>query len=46
MSLIKNNVSRDDNLASGEVKTPVALLGRRVTEKDTLWSEETVCGES
>ena len=35
MSLIKNNVARDDDLASGKIKTPVALLGRRVTEEDT-----------
>jgi hypothetical protein len=35
VSLIKNNVARDDDLASRKIKTPVALLGRRVTEKDT-----------
>jgi hypothetical protein len=35
VSLIKNDVSRDDDLASGEVKTPVALLRRRVTEEKT-----------
>jgi hypothetical protein len=35
VSLIKNNVARDDDLASGKIKTSVALLGRRVTEKDT-----------
>jgi hypothetical protein len=35
VSLIKDNVPRDDDLASGKVKTPVALLGRRVTEEDT-----------
>ena len=46
MSLIKNNMARDDDLASGKIKTPVALLGRRVTEEDTLLSEETIYGES
>jgi hypothetical protein len=35
VSLIKNNVARDDDLASRKIKTPVALLGRRVTEKNT-----------
>jgi hypothetical protein len=35
VSLIKNNVARDDDLASGKIKTPVALLRRRVTEEDT-----------
>jgi len=45
VSLIKNNVARDD-LASGKIKTPITLLGRRVTEEDTLRSEETIYGES
>ena len=35
VSLIKNNVSRDYDLASGNVKAPIDLMGRRVTEKDT-----------
>jgi hypothetical protein len=35
VSLIKNNMARDDDLASGKIKTPVAFLGRRVTEEDT-----------
>jgi hypothetical protein len=35
VNLIENDVSQDDDLAIGEVKTPVALLRRRVTEEDT-----------
>jgi hypothetical protein len=35
VSLIKNNVARDDDLTSGKIKTSVALLRRRVTEKGT-----------
>jgi hypothetical protein len=35
VSLIKNNVTRDDDLASGKIKTAVTLLGRRVTKEDT-----------
>jgi hypothetical protein len=46
VSLIKNNVARDDDLASGKIKASVALLGRRVTKEDTLLSEETICGGS
>jgi hypothetical protein len=46
VSLIKNDVARDDDLASGKIKTLVAFLGRRVSEEDTLLSEETICGES
>jgi hypothetical protein len=34
VSLIENDVLRDDDLVIGEVKIPVALL-RRVTEEDT-----------
>jgi hypothetical protein len=37
VSLIKNNVARDDDLASGKIKTSVALLGRRVTMEDTRY---------
>jgi hypothetical protein len=46
VSLIKHNVARCDDLAGGEIKAPVTLLRRRVAEKDTLWSEETICVES
>jgi hypothetical protein len=46
LSLIKHNVARGDDLAGGQIKASVTLLRRRVAEKDTLWSEETVCGES
>jgi hypothetical protein len=35
VSLIKNNVARDDDLSSRKIKTTVALLRRRVTEEDT-----------
>jgi len=46
VSLIENDVSRDDDLVIGEVETRVALLGRRVTEEDTPWNEEIIFGES
>jgi hypothetical protein len=35
VSLIKNNVTRDDDLAIGKIKAVVTLLGRRVTKEDT-----------
>jgi hypothetical protein len=35
VSLIKNNMARDDDLASGKIKASITLLGRRVTKEDT-----------
>jgi len=39
-------MARDDDTVCVKIKTPITLLGRRVTEEDTLRSEETIYGES
>jgi hypothetical protein len=33
--LIKNNMSGDDNVAGGEIETPIAFVISRVSDQDT-----------